>query len=93
MSDWQTWLTVLGGSGVIALLATIGKGIYGWLTGSSQRRMDHAADAIDSMATAGMWADAYWRARAWCTRRHGWSEGYPPPPDDDDDTDHGLRRV
>ena len=83
MSDWQTWLTVLGGSGVIALLATIGKGIYGWLTGSSQRRMDHAADAIDSMATAGMWADAYWRARAWCTRRHGWSEVYPPPPDDD----------
>ena len=83
MSDWQTWLTVLGGSGVIALLATIGKGIYGWLAGSSQRRMDHAADAIDSMATAGMWADAYWRARAWCTRRHGWSEGYPPPPDDD----------
>ena len=83
MSDWQTWLTVLGGSWVIALLATIGKGIYGWLTGSSQRRMDHAADAIDSMATAGMWADAYWRARAWCTRRHGWSEGYPPPPDDD----------
>ena len=93
MSDWQTWLTVLGGSGVIALLATIGKGIYGWLTGSSQRRMDHAADAIDSMATARMWADAYWRARAWCTRRHGWSEGYPPPPDDDDDTDHGLRRA
>ena len=93
MSDWQTWLTVLGGSGVIALLATIGKGIYGWLTGSSQRRMDHAADAIDSMATAGMWADAYWRARAWCTRRHGWSEGYPPPPDDGDDTDHGLRRA
>ena len=91
MSDWQTWLTVLGGSGVIALLATIGKGIYGWLTGSSQRRMDHAADAIDSMATAGLWADAYWRARAWCTRRHGWSEGYPPPPDDD--TDHGLRRA
>ena len=83
MSDWQTWLTVLGGSGVIALLATIGKGIYGWLTGSSQRRMDHAADAIDSMATAGMWADAYWRARAWCTRRHGWSVDYPPPPDDD----------
>ena len=83
MSDWQTWLTVLGGSGVIALLATIGKGIYGWLTGSSQRRMDHAADAIDSMATAGMWADAYWRARAWCTREHGWSVGYPPPPDDD----------
>ena len=93
MSDWQTWLTVLGGSGVIALLATIGKGIYGWLTGSSQRRMDHAADAIDSMATAGLWADAYWRGRAWCTRRHGWSEGYPPPPDDDDDTDHGLRRA
>ena len=91
MSDWQTWLTVLGGSGVIALLATIGKGIYGWLTGSSQRRMDHAADAIDSMATAGLWADAYWRGRAWCTRHHGWSEGYPPPPDDDDDTDHGLR--
>ena len=58
MSDWQAWLTVLGGSGVIALLATIGKGIYGWLTGSSQRRMDRAADAIDSMATAGMWADA-----------------------------------
>ena len=83
MSDWQTWLTVLGGSGVIALLATIGKGIYGWLTGSSQRRMDHAADAIDSMATAGMWADAYWRARAWCTREHGWSVDYPPPPDDD----------
>ena len=93
MSDWQTWLTVLGGSGVIALLATIGKGIYGWLTGSSQRRMDHAADAIDSMATAGLWADAYWRGRAWCTRQHGWSEGYPPPPDDDDDTDHGLRRA
>ena len=91
MSDWQTWLTVLGGSGVIALLATIGKGIYGWLTGSSQRRMDHAADAIDSMATAGMWADAYWRARAWCTRRHGWSVDYPPPPDDDDD--HQLRRA
>ena len=83
MSDWQTWLTVLGGSGVIALLATIGKGIYGWLTGSSQRRMDRAADAIDSMATAGMWADAYWRARAWCTREHGWSVDYPPPPDDD----------
>ena len=83
MSDWQTWLTVLGGSGVIALLATIGKGIYGWLTGSSQRRMDHAADAIDSMATAGMWADAYWRARAWCTHEHGWSVDYPPPPDDD----------
>ena len=83
MSDWQTWLTVLGGSGVIALLATIGKGIYGWLTGSSQRRMDHAADAIDSMATAGMWADAYWRGRAWCTREHGWSVDYPPPPDDD----------
>ena len=91
MSDWQTWLTVLGGSGVIALLATIGKGIYGWLTGSSQRRMDHAADAIDSMATAGMWADAYWRARAWCTREHGWSVDYPPPPDDDDD--HQLRRA
>ena len=85
MSDWQTWLTVLGGSGVIALLATIGKGIYGWLTGSSQRRMDRAADAIDSMATAGLWADAYWRARAWCTREHGWSVDYPPPPDDDDD--------
>ena len=84
MSDWQTWLTVLGGSGDIALLATIGKGIYGWLTGSSQRRMDRAADAIDSMATAGMWADAYWRARAWCTREHGWSVDYPPPPDDDD---------
>ena len=83
MSDWQTWLTVLGGSGVIALLATIGKGIYGWLPGSSQRRMDHAADAIDSMATAGLWADAYWRARAWCTREHGWSVDYPPPPDDD----------
>ena len=83
MSDWQTWLTVLGGSGVIALLATIGKGIYGWLTGSSQRRMDRAADAIDSMATAGLWADAYWRARAWCTREHGWSVDYPPPPDDD----------
>ena len=83
MSDWQTWLTVLGGSGVIALLATIGKGIYGWLTGSSQRRMDHAADAIDSIATAGMWADSYWRARAWCTREHGWSVDYPPPPDDD----------
>ena len=83
MSDWQTWLTVLGGSGVIALLATIGKGIYGWLTGSSQRRMDHAADAIDSMATAGMWADSYWRGRAWCTREHGWSVDYPPPPDDD----------
>ena len=83
MSDWQTWLTVLGGSGVIALLATIGKGIYGWLTGSSQRRMDRAADAIDSMATAGLWADAYWRARAWCTREHGWSVDYPPPPADD----------
>ena len=83
MSDWQTWLTVLGGSGVIALLATIGKGIYGWLTGSSQRRMDRAAEAIDSMATAGLWADAYWRARAWCTREHGWSVDYPPPPDDD----------
>ena len=83
MSDWQTWLTVLGGSGVIALLATIGKGIYGWLTGSSQRRMDRAADALDSMATAGIWADAYWRARAWCTREHGWSVDYPPPPDDD----------
>lgn len=83
MSDWQTWLTVLGGSGVIALLATIGKGIYGWLTGSSQRRMGRAAEAIDSMATAGMWADAYWRARAWCTREHGWSVDYPPPPDDD----------
>ena len=83
MSDWQTWLTVLGGSGVIALLATIGKGIYGWLTGSSQRRMDRAADALDSMATAGLWADAYWRARAWCTREHGWSVDYPPPPDDD----------
>ena len=83
MSDWQTWLTVLGGSGVIALLATIGKGIYGWLTGSSQRRMGRAADALDSMATAGMWADAYWRARAWCTREHGWSVDYPPPPDDD----------
>ena len=83
MSDWQTWLTVLGGSGVIALLATIGKGIYGWLTGSSQRRLGRAADAIDSMATAGMWADAYWRARAWCTREHGWSVDYPPPPDDD----------
>ena len=83
MSDWQTWLTVLGGSGVIALLATIGKGIYGWLTGSSQRRMDHAADALDSMATAGRWADSYWRARAWCTREHGWSVDYPPPPDDD----------
>ena len=83
MSDWQTWLTVLGGSGVIALIATIGKGIYGWLTGSSQRRMDRAADAIDSMATAGLWADAYWRARAWCTREHGWSVDYPPPPDDD----------
>ena len=93
MSDWQTWLTVLGGSGVIALLATIGKGIYGWLTGSSQRRMGRAAEAIDSMATAGLWADSYWRARAWCTREHGWSEGYPPPPDDDDDTDHGLRRA
>ena len=83
MSDWQTWLTVLGGSGVIALLATIGKGIYGWLTGSSQRRMSRAADALDSMATAGLWADAYWRARAWCTREHGWSVDYPPPPDDD----------
>ena len=83
MSDWQTWLTVLGGSGVIALLATIGKGIYGWLTGSSQRRMGRAAEAIDSMATAGLWADAYWRARAWCTREHGWSVDYPPPPDDD----------
>ena len=83
MSDWQTWLTVLGGSGVIALLATIGKGIYGWLTGSSQRRMDRAAEAIDSMATAGLWADAYWRGRAWCTREHGWSVDYPPPPDDD----------
>ena len=83
MSDWQTWLTVLGGSGVIALLATIGKGIYGWLAAASQRRMGHAADAIDSMATAGMWADAYWRARAWCTREHGWSVDYPPPPDDD----------
>ena len=83
MSDWQTWLTVLGGSGVIALLATIGKGIYGWLTGSSQRRMGRAADALDSMATAGMWADAYWRARAWCSREHGWSVDYPPPPDDD----------
>ena len=83
MSDWQTWLTVLGGSGVIALLATIGKGIYGWLTGSSQRRMGRAADALDSMATAGLWADAYWRGRAWCTREHGWSVDYPPPPDDD----------
>ena len=83
MSDWQTWLTVLGGSGVIALLATIGKGIYGWLTGSSQRRMDRAAEAIDSMSAAGLWADAYWRARAWCTREHGWSVDYPPPPDDD----------
>ena len=84
MSDWQTWLTVLGASGIIALLGTIIRGIGGWLTGSSQRRMDQAADALDSMATAGIWADAYWRARAWCTREHGWSVDYPPPPNDDD---------
>ena len=83
MSDWQTWLTVFGASGITALLATIIRGAGGWLTGTSQRRMERAADALDSMAAAGMWADAYWRARAWCTRQHGWSVDYPPPPDDD----------
>ena len=83
MSDWQTWLTVLGASGIIALLGTIIRGIGGWLTGSSQRRMGRAADALDSMATAGLWADAYWRGRAWCTRHHGWSADFPAPPDDD----------
>ncbi|AOT24375.1 hypothetical protein [Propionibacterium freudenreichii] len=86
MNDFQTWITVLGGAGFLGALVTLIKGLVGWRTGKSGRKMRAAHDAIDSLNLAGLWAEAYWHARGYCRSHHEWTsdyaDGYPPPPDD-----------
>ena len=88
MNDFQTWITVLGGAGFLGAVVTLIKGLVGWRTGRSGRKMRAAHDAIDSLNLAARWAEAYWHGRDWCHRWHKpWTDefenGYPPPPDDD----------
>lgn len=84
MSGWQTWITVLGGAGVLGALGSLARGWWGWHTGSSQRTIAGVRDAIDAMGEAARWASAYYRAREWCENLHGFCLDYPPPPPDAD---------
>ena len=80
MSGWQTALTVLASTGVLAMLGALGREVWGWATGHNGRKMSEARTALSVMGVVGLWQDAYYRARQWCWTQHGYSRDYPQPP-------------
>ena len=83
MTPWQTWVAVLGGAGVVGALVQLGRGVWGWWTGASGRKVAAYRSAITAMGEASRWADLYYHYRQWCVEHHGCDDAdYPAPTED-----------